>query len=208
MVKLTGPCLSLEARGGLGRALTYRHIAGRATVGRWLAPPYRNTPAQKSIRRYSLWLQQQWASISAPNKATWTTTAKGKAIANYHAYLSQNMTRWQSLLPPTQIDGAPGLAPFSPDLSFAAYNSPGNRAYMQFFFSGLDFQTVTSFVRTDLNTPTRNDFLMQLYPGGAANEMIGVTDPFPNGTYQFWAYSGSLDGEKHPIIGPTALVIP
>ncbi len=207
MAIATGPMLSMEARGGFGRALTFRQIRGRSTVGRWLAPPYRNTPAQSSIRRYSLWLQQQWASIEAVDKATWVAAADAKSISPYHEYLSQNMKRWQNLQPPTQIEGAPGTAPFSAPLPFAAYTASNHRAYLLIFFAGLDFETTTAFVRKDTNPPGRDDYSMQLTRVGASNEMNAFTISFEPGTYYFWAYTGSIDGKKGLINGPRGVVL-
>jgi len=56
-------------------------------------------------------LTTTWSSISAPDKATWSTLAEQRSTSNYHAYLSYNMRRWRNYLAPTAASPAVGTDP-------------------------------------------------------------------------------------------------
>ena len=103
MVKLKGPMSSAEASGSLGQAATFSSWKGRAYARAKVVPTNPQSEAQTSVRAMLGFLSQQWAALSAANKATWAELAALTNIAPYSAYLAHNLGRWRQFHAPGQI---------------------------------------------------------------------------------------------------------
>ena len=106
MAKLIGPCHSLDARGSLGKTLTFAKQRGSNYVKRYAVPDNPKTAAQTGHRAGVGYIAKNWARVAAwparnledrrplwqPLADTWNTTL-------YHAYLRYNQARWKLGLP-------------------------------------------------------------------------------------------------------------
>ncbi|KKM75495.1 hypothetical protein LCGC14_1389700 [marine sediment metagenome] len=208
MATLTGPMLSLEARGALAKTLTFRHIRGRATVGRFLVPPNPKTPAQISIRGMNRRLAQAWQSISTANKATWQTDAEQKRIAPYHAYLSLNMKRWNRQRGLSQVAGAPELLGVSFLNPFSVFTTTPGKILFLATLVGSNLWNLVFFSIPTGETPFgRNNFL-DFTPVFASPFWGGTYYNHPPGTFDFYGWAYGLDGTKSNVQGPFTKVVP
>jgi len=102
MVKLKGPAMSTAASGTLGDLLTFGKLRTTHTLRKRPKPTDPKTGAQISMRAIMQFLTGQWASLGAPNQATWADAPEKGSGSNYNAYLSHNLKRWRNLQAPTK----------------------------------------------------------------------------------------------------------
>jgi hypothetical protein len=202
MATLTGPMFSLTAKGALAKALCFRTVRGRPTASRWLAPPNPRSNAQISIRHYNRWLARFWHEVPPTNQTTWQPPAAAAGFAPYHAYLSTNMSRWQSQLAPTQVAGAPPSFPTLAIFFFSGTVQPDKSIYLLAIFSGgLPWRALFFETPTPAAPPSRNNFLSQ-----SSDNSFGVAGytvpPRTPGSYYFWVWGGSSTGDKTNTLGP------
>lgn len=91
MAKTTGPLLSLEAHGSLGKLLTYSKKRTGSQVRKYNKPLVIASPKQRGQRRLTEFLVAQWQNLSAGDKATWETNAKasGRNLPGYQYFLRE-----------------------------------------------------------------------------------------------------------------------
>lgn len=77
---------------------------GRAYVRSLVTPANPRSGGQVGMRAMLKWLSQQWAALSAANKATWLTRANQQIISTFNAYVGYNQFRWRDFLAPTAHD--------------------------------------------------------------------------------------------------------
>lgn len=106
MVKLKGPGMSESASGKLADVLTFARIKRGSYVKRHVRPTDPRTAPQIAIRASVKWLTSQWSTLTTAEKATWFTKSQQRSIANYHAYLSTNGSRFHNFLMPSKEDPA------------------------------------------------------------------------------------------------------
>ncbi len=106
MVKLQGPCLSLEASGQLGGAIVFSKWKGRPYARALVKPANPKSGGQVGVRAMFKFLSQNWAALSSGLKASWETRADQTVISPFNAYMSLNQERWRNFLGPTQQDPA------------------------------------------------------------------------------------------------------
>ncbi len=92
MVKLKGQLLSLGASGSLGKAVTFSNWKGRAYAKKFASPTNNQQMTQLGLRAGMTFLSQQWANISAADKATWVNTAAASQISPFDAYVGDNLS--------------------------------------------------------------------------------------------------------------------
>ena len=202
MVKLIAPMLSLQARGALGKALTFKQTNGRATCGRWLKPPYRRTPAQISIRGFNRRLTAAWDTIMPQVKQTWEPEAEARQIAPYHAYLSYNMKRWNQQLAPSMFAGAPGLMPCPAiNMSDVDIKAPGWITMWNWFAVGNIWNAVWYSVPNGDPPPQRNSYLDAISSWDSPVWGVHYYN-HPIGHYDFYTWGYGYDGDQTPMVGP------
>lgn len=207
MVKLIAPMLSLEARGGLGKAITFRQNKGRSTCSRWLRPPKRRTPAQNAIRGWNRRLSAAWANLSTANQQTWAQPADARAIAPYHAYLSVNMQRWNQqrgasqMWPPAESIAAPYQ-----DVAGVTTTVPGKITFYNSFFGTDIWGTAWYSVPWGAPPASRNDYI-DFIPYYNAPFWGGHHYGHPLGIFDFYTWGYSQDGAKSNVWGPISRTV-
>lgn len=117
MVKLAGPCMSLQASGKLGGALVFSNWKGIAYARTLVTPANPKSVGQASVRAMMRWLSQQWKNIGTTPQGTWADRAKIANISPFNAYCGYNLFRWRNFLAPT--DSFPEAATDTPSTAGA-----------------------------------------------------------------------------------------
>ncbi len=94
MVVLTGPCMSLEARGTLNDTITYAVLGRTAYVKTYFKPANPKSSAQTGTRSMTKHLTQNWSTIHPFYQTGFEPLAQKWHLSNYHAYLKFNSQRW------------------------------------------------------------------------------------------------------------------
>jgi hypothetical protein len=100
MALVTGPLLSLDARGKVAGALVFSNWKGRPVVRQLVTPSNPRSAGQTATRAMFAFLAQNWAALSAGDQATWEVLAAQTSISPFNAYVSFNMDRWTQFLFP------------------------------------------------------------------------------------------------------------
>ena len=106
MVKLSGPAMSLDASGKLGKSLVFSKWKGRNYARSLVTPANPKSAGQIGVRAMFRWLSQIWASLTTSNKATWDERAAQTTISAFNAFMAHNQTRFRNFLAPTKEDPA------------------------------------------------------------------------------------------------------
>lgn len=94
MALITGPLLSLDARGSVAGSLVFSNWKGRPYVRQLVTPSNPKSAGQVSTRAMFKFLAQAWAALSAADKATWEDLAAATTISAFNAYVAYNQNRW------------------------------------------------------------------------------------------------------------------
>lgn len=102
MTKVFGPALSLDASGTIGNAITFSKWKGRNYIRERVIPSNPKSGLQTGFRSVFKFLAQNWAALTAPEKATWNDLADAAVISNFNAYVGANQERWRRFVGITQ----------------------------------------------------------------------------------------------------------
>lgn len=88
MAKVVAPLLSMEARGTIGKAITFAAWKGIAYARRWFAPAQPRTAAQVTVRNRVVAANLGWQILTAPQKVEWDVyaTAQGLPMSGWNWY--------------------------------------------------------------------------------------------------------------------------
>lgn len=105
MVKLTGPCFSLEASGTLGDQITYQKSLKSRTARIKPIPTYSRTAGQDAVRDAVKFGVAQWHELLANQQGLWGYYINPDNNSGYHAFMQQFIARtlavvFQYQLPP------------------------------------------------------------------------------------------------------------
>jgi hypothetical protein len=91
MAKVTGPLLSMDARGTLGGVVTYQDGFGKHRVTR--KPVHRDAGSATQLDQRALFLEAvaYWKALSAGQKADWNATANLLRMTGYQLVLKEYM---------------------------------------------------------------------------------------------------------------------
>ena len=106
MVKVNAPAMSLDASGSLGGALVFSKWKGRNYIRTLVRPSNPRTQLQVAVRAMMKFLAQNWAGMTAPEKADWLLLAKATSISAFNAMTAANMVRWRQYLAPSTMTPA------------------------------------------------------------------------------------------------------
>lgn len=91
MAKVTGPLLSLDARGSVAKTLVFAAWKGINYVRQRIIPTYSNTAKQADIRELITEASQAWRSETSPidsaYKAAYDRAAEGYAMSGFNMYM-------------------------------------------------------------------------------------------------------------------------
>lgn len=85
MAKVTGPLMSMDARGALGKAIVFSNWKGVAVVRQFVIPSNPNTALQQAVRAAFSSAVEVFKTLSAEDKTAWGRRASGLAMSGYNA---------------------------------------------------------------------------------------------------------------------------
>ena len=110
MAKLTGPLMSIDARGSIAGALTFSAWKGRNYVRQLVTPANPKSPAQTAFRAMFGFLSRAWATLNdvqAGSQASWQALAEAGNYSAFNAFMRFNQDRWsRNLAPMPNSEGA------------------------------------------------------------------------------------------------------
>lgn len=112
MATVTGPLLSMSASGQVAGSFVFSNWKGRPVVRQLVVPANPNSVLQVSVRAIARFLGQNYANLTAAEKADWLAAAQADAISQINAFQRHNQDRWtQFLMPRVKATQAAGTAP-------------------------------------------------------------------------------------------------
>ncbi len=102
MARVNGPIMSMDASGSLGGVIVFSKWKGRAYVRTLVRPANPKSGGQVSMRASLKFLSQNWADISAAEKATWEPLADAGVFSPFNAFTKTNLKRNADFLAPSQ----------------------------------------------------------------------------------------------------------
>lgn len=109
MVRVHGPMMSLDASGTLAGTVVFSKWKGRNYVRERVTPANPKSGGQVGMRAMLKFLSQNWAALSAANKATWEDRADAGSYSPFNAYTSYNQKKWRDFTSPSTEDPAAGV---------------------------------------------------------------------------------------------------
>lgn len=91
MAKLTGPLLSMGARGSLGKTMVMSKWRGVAYARQHVVPTNPNTLAQQTVRKTFALLREMWKIAPAPVLDVWNAFAQGRPFTGVNKWVGENV---------------------------------------------------------------------------------------------------------------------
>lgn len=107
MARVTGPLMSLDARGKVGGAIVFSSAKGVPTVRRLVIPSNPQSAAQWGQRSMMRFLSVAWAGLDAAEKSSWDTLASDANISPFNAFTKFNLDRWTQWTDPVETPTEP-----------------------------------------------------------------------------------------------------
>lgn len=102
MVKVFGPMMSFDASGTLAKTAVFSKWKGRNYVRNRVIPANPQSGLQTGMRAMWKFLSQQWAAMSAGDKATYQNLADAGVVSTFNAYIKANQLRWRNFTTPAE----------------------------------------------------------------------------------------------------------
>ena len=93
MARVTGPLMSLDASGSIGKAITFAKWRGRNYVRRLVVPSNPKSALQVAMRASLRFITQSWAALSVANQNQWADLAATDNITLMNASVRMNQQR-------------------------------------------------------------------------------------------------------------------
>jgi len=195
MVKVAGPALSLDASGKLGGAIVFSKWKGRPYVRTLVKPSNPKSGGQVGMRAMFKFLAQEWAGITAPNKATWEDRADQLVVSTFNAYMSRGQFRWRDFTAPAQHD--PADVADTPAVLGAFSVAAGVRSITctQAITTANDGWGIAFFRSPTGTFDTSFDNLVGVVAIDGTNDVIFVDSPLDAGTYYYDTREFTIDGQ-------------
>jgi len=89
MAKVTGPLMSMDARGKLANAIVFIGWRGIQDVRRWVKPANPRTDAQVAQRNRFTQAVDKYHELTPGDKQAWETKASGKPYSGFNLFVSR-----------------------------------------------------------------------------------------------------------------------
>lgn len=125
MAKTTGPLMSLDASGTIGKTLTFSKWRGVKYVRQRVIPENPNTSAQVLTRSVFSWLVEAWKLAPTLLVTPWDTHALGRAFTGRNAFIGANVAAMRSETDIDNLIGSPGARGGLPPATLVATDGTG-----------------------------------------------------------------------------------
>ena len=209
MVKVNAPAMSLDASGSLGGAIVFSKWKGRNYVRTLVRPSNPKSTLQVAVRSMMRFLAQQWAHLTAPEKATWLLLAKATSISTWNAMAAFNMREWRQHVAPSAAETALRTGTLATVTSFAAtggFHEADLLLTLSAFadnWGAIIHRTLTDVAPTTLNT------VVAVIPANAIAAFAYTDRDLTAGTYYYWYHLFTRAGkfDTIPIHATAAAVV-
>ena len=121
MARITGPLLSLSARGTIAKTITYSSWRGLPYVRQRVTPENPNTTEQAKTRNVFSWLVEAWKLAPTLAVTPWDTHALGRPYTGRNKFIGNNVAVMRGDVNLNDIIGSPGArGGLPPDTMVAA----------------------------------------------------------------------------------------
>jgi hypothetical protein len=120
MAKVTGPLLSMRARGQIGSSQVYAQWRGVPYARQYAIPSNPKTAAQSLTRDVFRWLQDVFRNAPALLQTPWIESSAGKPYTDRNRHTQVNLTLLRNEVVATNYLGSPGVrgGPAAADITF------------------------------------------------------------------------------------------
>jgi len=207
MPLLTGPCMSLDAKGTLASTIVFSHWKGRSYARQRVIPLNPKSAKQLGVRAMLTFLADAWASLSTANKDTYHDAAEARAISEFNEYTSQNLLRHQQnkapskATPPAEASGACVItsAPLTGHQGYAdAVVTPATNANIWGVMVFRDPAAIT--------VPSWANCVAVVYRATVA-AFTFVDSPLAAGTYHYRFAQFNIDGVLGTVLADASVVV-
>jgi hypothetical protein len=162
---------------------------------------------QVSSRAMMAFLSAAWATLTAPQKATWNASAAAALIPPYNQFISANLGRWSEFHAPGK-DATPSESGTQPD--YDTHNAAGGAGHAHIdatFYSRnngwgiMIFRSLSSGFATSLET------CIAVIPHTILDGTIYTDDGLAPGTYYYNLRTFTTEGGLAPPLGQVVAVV-
>lgn len=207
MARTVGPLMSVDASGSFGKSMVFSKWKGRNYVRQLVTPTNYRYPAQTGVRSMMKFLAQYWASISAPNQATWEEAAETNQISAFNQYVKENLQRHQVNSPPTKDSPA---AEASAGLTVSAHTYTGFAGYATLSMTPSAATAIWGFQiyreTAAITLPTWANTVAVIEADGA-NAVIYTDSPLEPATYHYRIRAINIDGKAGTILADDTAIV-
>ena len=104
MAKVTGPLMSISAKGTIAKALTFCTIYGIQYVREWFKPGNPRTVQQVNMRTALAITVAYWKTLSVPGQEQWNVAASGLPMSGFAYFQKRGLSQY---VPQLTIDVTP-----------------------------------------------------------------------------------------------------
>jgi len=205
MVKLNGPCFSIDASGSIADTITYSKWKGRNYARQRVIPANPKSALQVSVRSMMRFLSQAWENVGSTPQGSWEDRAAATNISPFNAYIQQNLQRWREFQPPAQTDPAPETGTDPVATLDSAVGGPSYIDLTMTITTLNDVWGVILFRSTSGSFSTSRSNAIYVLPVTGTGTLVHTDSNLAAGTYyynaRFFTEEGVLGAEEGEVNG-------
>lgn len=205
MARTTGPLMSMDASGTVGKAIVFAKWKGRNYVRRWVIPSNPKSDLQVATRAMMKYLTQIWSSIETITQATWADLADAGKVSPFNAFISRNMSDWTQSLAPSKASPALRAAAVTTPASIHSTGGIGQANGTVGATTDTDIVGVLIFASNKTVTGARAECRLVLPAASAVVTEFSLVGLMP-GTWKINATFFAADGAKSSLVAADASV--
>lgn len=207
MARVQGPLHSDQANGTFAGSLTFARWKGRDYVRQRVDPANPKSALQTGVRSMMSWLSKRWASVSAPNKATWDAIAESLQISAFNAFIRGNMDRWDDSDAPS--DATPA-AEAGTAVTITTFTTTGDAGYVDVSITPSGGADHVGFIvyrdTAEITAPSRAT-VVKVIDSDGANAVNFVDSDLAAGTYHYRCAAFNNDGSLGTVKADQTAVV-
>lgn len=207
MARVTGPLMSMEASGTIGKTLTFAKWKGRPYVRQWVVPANPKSAAQTGIRKMLGFLAAAWAAIKTASEASYVTGAAADGISTFNRFIKENMVLWRESLAPSQ-SSPPAAAHSGTTISAHTYTGGARHAVLDFTLTTASNQWGLIILRSTAEiTAFSWANVVAVIPVGGDTTLQHTESDLDAGTYHYRACTFTDDGVFGTLLADATAVV-
>lgn len=201
MALLTGPLMSLQARGKFGDTIIYSGSKGRSYAKPYKQPTVRRYPTQRAVRAITKYLMQAWKDGTYLDKVAYEIMGKVSNFSGINAFQKFNFSRiFQGQGPVLSFPPSDGVCSAFHDYSIITGISGAITGSIGLNHSVVEEVLAGICISTTLELPLPST-LACLFPIGLGSPVDYSILNVPPGIWTVGAYFFGLNGDFHSDLG-------